>query len=83
MRVYVKNNNIRFIIPVPNFLIRFSMNFLSKPSIIEKIPKENRKYVEMIDFKELYKCIDLIKEYKGLRIVEVKDKNGNEVSITL
>jgi len=36
-----------------------------------------------VDFKELKKAIHLLKEYKGMNIVEVKNNKGEEVIIQI
>lgn len=47
-----------------------------------------KKYVkneelENIDFKQLSKALDELKDYKGLKLVEVKEKDGDEVTIVI
>jgi gamma-glutamylcyclotransferase (GGCT)/AIG2-like uncharacterized protein YtfP len=43
--------------------------------------KESRVFIEEFDFKKLINSIDQLKDYKGLKLVEVNDKEGNEVTI--
>lgn len=83
MRIYVKSGWKRFVIPVPFMFLRLGASILKSPWTIKYIPEENRKYVDMIDFKQLLKCIGVLKGYSGLRIVEVKTKDGTEVVITI
>jgi len=47
-----------------------------------------KKYVkdedlQNIDFKQLSKALDELKGYKGLKLVEVKEKDGDEVTIII
>ncbi|WP_341274436.1 hypothetical protein [Clostridium acetobutylicum] len=83
LRIYIKNKNMRFVIPIPNFFIRFSLKFIQKPFILRNIPLKDRKYIEMIDFDALYRCVDILKEYKGLKVVDVEDKEGTKVIIKI
>lgn len=83
MRVYVKTDGKRFFIPVPLGIVKLGLMFVKTPFIVKHIPEKSRKYMDMIDFNELSKCINVLKKYKGLRLVEVKDKDGTEVTITI
>lgn len=83
MRVYIKSGWKRFIIPVPLFLIKFGLSIAKSSFVMKSVPEKSRKYIDMIDFKELSKSIDVLKEYRGLRIVQVKAKDGTEVHITI
>lgn len=47
------------------------------------ITEEQRKYIENIDLKELRKGFDVLKAYKGLKMVEVKAEDGTEVTIVV
>lgn len=83
MRVYIKTSKIGFIIPVPNALLTFGISIMKSPFIQKYIPEKDRKYVTTIDFKKLSGCVDILREYKGLRIVDVQSKDGTHVTITL
>lgn len=52
-------------------------------TIMKYIPKEQRIYVECIDFSKLHTAVDVLKEYKGLDIVDVRAKDGTVVNIRL
>jgi hypothetical protein len=47
------------------------------------IPEEQRQYVDSIDFKKLRKGIDVLRDYKGLKMVDVKAGDGTEVKIVI
>lgn len=83
MRVYVKADKMAFIIPIPNVLLKFGVSFIGSPFIQKYIPEKDKKYIDIINFKELSNCIDILKEYKGLKIVDVHSKDGSHVTITL
>ncbi|MBV7274267.1 hypothetical protein JMF89_02940 [Clostridiaceae bacterium UIB06] len=83
MRVYVKTNKMAFIIPLPNALLKLGVSLIRTPFIQKYIPEKDKKYINIINFKELSNCIDILKEYKGLKIVDVHSKDGNHVTITL
>lgn len=83
MRVYVKTNKMTFIIPIPNALLKIGVSFIWTPFIQKYIPEKDKKYINIINFKELSNCIDILKEYKGLKIVDVHSKDGSHVTVTL
>ncbi|NMM62508.1 hypothetical protein HBE96_07345 [Clostridium sp. P21] len=83
MRVYIKSGNVGFTIPVPNMFLKFGISIVNTPFIQKHIPEEDKKYVNIIDWKQLSGCIDILKEYKGLKIVDVHSKDGSHVTITL
>ena len=83
MRIYVKSGKIAFIIPLPNVFLKFGVSFIKTPFIQKYIPEKDKKYIDIIDFKEFSNCIDILKEYKGLKIVDVQSKDGSHVTITL
>lgn len=45
------------------------------------VPEEQRKYIDNIDLRELKKGFDVLRSYKGLKMVEVKAGDGTEVTI--
>jgi hypothetical protein len=86
MRVYIKTKNKRrfFIpIPMPTFLIRLVLSNYGKSKVLKHIDKDSRRYIENLDFKALGKGISDIKEYKGLKLVEVSTKSGEEITIII
>lgn len=86
MRVYIKLSNGRsFKIPAPIGLVKAFLGFGNfGVSIARKyVPEEQRQYVDCIDFRELRKGFDVLKDYKGLKMVEVKAQDGTEVTIII
>ncbi|MHC1684715.1 MAG: hypothetical protein AB6733_17520 [Clostridiaceae bacterium] len=86
MRIYVKlNNGRKFIIPAPIGLVKVALSFGNFGISIAKphITKEQRMYIECIDFLELRRGMDVLKEYKGLKLVEVKAIDGTEVTVVI
>lgn len=45
--------------------------------------KEQKQYLQDIDFKELKKGFDVLKAYKGLNLVDIKAKDGTEIRIVI
>ncbi|MCY6957420.1 hypothetical protein [Clostridium brassicae] len=41
------------------------------------------KYMESIDFREIYNVLKILRSYKGLEMVNVKDKEQNIVKIVI
>jgi hypothetical protein len=86
MRVYLKiknHRNFSFPIPVPLFIFRFGLSNYIKRQIVEHCDKETRKYLECIDFDAIYGSIRDLKDYKGLKLVEVKAGDGTEVTVII
>lgn len=83
MRIYVRLNTKRsFNIPAPIGLVKAVLS-LGVSIARRYIPVEQRKYIDCIDFQELRKGFDVLKAYKGLKIVEVKTEDGTEVIIVV
>jgi hypothetical protein len=86
LKIYLKlNNGRRFKIPAPIGLIKVVLSFGDFGASIAKkyITEEQKNYIDCIDFKELRKGFDVLKEYKGLKLVEVKSGDGTEVTIII
>ena len=86
MKIYVRLNNGRsFKIPAPLGLVKAALGLGGFGVSIARryIPEEQRQYVDCIDFHELSKGFDVLRAYKGLKIVEVKTEDGTEVIIVV
>ena len=86
LRIYVKLNTGRsFKIPAPMGLAKVALSFGGFGVTIARryIPEEQRQYVDCIDFRELRKSLDVLRSYKGLKLVEIKAGDGTEVTIVI
>lgn len=86
MRIYLKlNNGRRFKIRAPIGLVKVVLSFGNFGTSIAKkyITEEQKKYIDCIDFKELRKGLDVLKEYKGLKLIEVRAGGGTEIIIII
>lgn len=83
MKILIKDNNKKFTIPAPFWLIEFGIRLSGSSLILRTVPKDKRRYIEMIDFKELSKGLKTLKSYKGLVLVHVVSGDGEEVKITI
>lgn len=84
MRIYIRQaSGKHFFIPVPLSLAQFALRTGNFGMRIAKkyVDKDNLKYLECVDLKVLSKSLNLLREYKGMSIVEVKSSNGDEVVI--
>ena len=72
-------------IPAPLWLIKASLGLGGfGVSIARKyVPQEQRIYYDNIDFKELSKGFNVLKDYKGLTLVDIKSKDGSELKIII
>jgi hypothetical protein len=86
LRIYIKlNTGRRFKIPAPIGLVKmaFGLGGFGVSIARRYIPMEQRQYIDCVDFKELRKSLDLLRDYKGLNMVDVKTEDGTEVKITI
>ncbi|MGL5152485.1 MAG: hypothetical protein ACRC7N_18160 [Clostridium sp.] len=75
LKVKIISDNKKFFFPIPYFLGNIAINFLRIDGVSKK---------ERILIKKCYKaCKKEFKKYKGLTIVDIKSKNGEQVKITL
>lgn len=86
MRIYIMTNEGRYYkIPAPLWLAKSALGLGNLGLSIGKkyIPMEQRQYVDCIDLKMLRKGFDVLKDYKGLTLVQVKSSNGAEIKIVI
>lgn len=79
------NNGRSFKIPAPIGLVKVALSFGNFGVSIARryITEEQRMYIDCIDFRKLRKSMDVLKEYKGLKMVDVKAEDGTEVKIVI
>ncbi|MFL0194027.1 hypothetical protein ACJDU8_00260 [Clostridium sp. WILCCON 0269] len=86
MRIYIRlNNGKSFKIPAPIGLIKaaLSLGSFGVSAARRFIPENQRQYIDCINFRELKTSFDVLKNYKGLKIVEIKSKDQTEVTIII
>ncbi|TJX63275.1 hypothetical protein E8P77_15290 [Soehngenia saccharolytica] len=86
MKIRIKDSNgNKIILPIPFKLLILGLDIT--PYIMKKtslhMSDEQREVLDCIDFKILSKSIRDLKHYKGLKLLEVTSKEGEEVSITI
>lgn len=83
MKVYVQHKRLRMVLPVPIWILRLMSKSVIKNSIIKHTPKEYIKYIESIDFKELDKAVEILKQHKGMEMFNTESNDGTKVRIIL
>lgn len=86
MRIYIKQSNGRtFHIPVPLSIAGFGCNLADFVVRVSRkyMSEQEQEYIDCIDFKKLSLSLKELKGYHGLKLVDVKTMNGEEVVITL
>lgn len=86
MRIYVKTNDGKTIrIPAPMWIVKAALGLGGFGTNIAKryAPEESRQYIDMIDFRELRKGFEVLQDYKGLKLVDVKSSDGTIVEIII
>ena len=82
MKIYLKlETGRRFFFIAPIWLVKAGLGFGTV--LIRHLPEQQRPYVENIDFRALRKSFDVLKNYKGLELVNVRAKDGTEVKIVI
>jgi hypothetical protein len=82
--IYIKTDEgKKFKIPLPMWMIRLGLSNAIIKIATKYLEPENKKYLEQINFSALSQNIGELKMYKGLKIVDVKSKDGTEVTITV
>lgn len=86
MRIRVREvNGVKLSIPFPLSLMVFMVR-RCKGMLITTVKSKNRKaieYLDYIDYEQLANAIEELKEYKGLKLVEIKSENGDEIVIEI
>lgn len=92
LNVKVKTESVRLSIPVPYVILTIGISIISSQllnRLINKWVQESMKEKEQIftmpplNKKELKSIVHELKMHKGLRLVDVKAKDGTEVVIKL
>lgn len=83
MKIVIKSKDMRFKLPmyVPLSMCIFFINKYSKS--FSKYSDSVNEYFRNIDPDALSESLEILKEYKGLKIVDIKDSEGNIVEITV
>lgn len=86
MKIYIKTNdgkNLR--IPAPIWLVKAALGFGGVGVKIAKryAPEDSRQYIDMVDFHELRKGFEVLQDYKGLKLVDIKSNDGTIVEIII
>jgi hypothetical protein len=86
MKIRIKTNDGKNIkVPAPMWLVKAALGFGSFGIKIAKkyAPEESRQYLDMVDLHELRKGFAVLQDYKGLKLVDIKSSDGNEVEIII
>ena len=86
LKIYIKlTTGRKFKIPAPIGLVKMACGLGGFGVSIARryMPIEQRQYIDCIDFKELRKGLNVLKNYKGLKLVEVKAGDGTEVTLII
>lgn len=86
MKIYIKHlQGKQYKIPAPITLVKMLLGLGGLGAFIAKrfVPEEQKQYIDCVDFRELGKSLDVLRAYKGLKIVDVKAKDGTEVRIII
>ena len=86
MKIYIKIRNGRsFKIPAPIGLVKAALSLGCFGVSIGRryIPQNQRQYIDCIDFRELRKGLDVLRDYKGLKMVDIKTEDGTAITIII
>ncbi|MBU5591821.1 hypothetical protein KQI89_08585 [Clostridium sp. MSJ-4] len=82
MIIIIKAEGRKFKIPLPTRLLtsKFVLRII-KRECIKNMDEDQMKYLEVIDFDSISHSMRLLRKYKGLKIVDIKSKDGEAVEI--
>ena len=86
MKIYIKiksRKKIPIPIPIPLSLIKMILSLSTGKLARKHIPENKKIYWDCINWQQLKDSVDLLKDYKGLKIVEVKASDGTEITIVV
>jgi hypothetical protein len=81
MKIYIKKGKKSYGIRLPLSTVKLIPTGMMNHIVIKK--HDDDLMIPEIDFKELKKAVYLLKEYRGLNIVEVKNNKGEEVIVQI
>lgn len=86
MRIYIKTREGRVLrFPAPLWLVSGALGFGKFGITIAKkyVPENQKEYMDIVDFQELRKGFRVLREYRGLKLVEIKSGDGTEITIVV
>lgn len=84
MRLYIRiNGGKRLFFPIPIGIAKLGCRVVNSSIVRRNIPQDTIQYIDCIDFKKLAESFDVLKEYKGLKLVDVHSSDGTEVTIII
>lgn len=85
MKIKVVTPELRFPIKIwiPYTLLSVATSKSLLKLLTKKLDDKNLEFMRQLDSKTLKKVVSSLKEFKGTELVNVKDKDGTEVKITL
>jgi hypothetical protein len=81
MKIYIKKGKKSYGIKFPLRAVKLIPAGMMNHIVINKHGDD--RMIPRIDFKQLKRAVYLLKEYKGLNIVEVKNNKGEEVIVQI
>ncbi|WP_146160499.1 hypothetical protein [Desmospora activa] len=86
MKVIIQAEKKRYTIPLPFFVLRITGAIICSKWFWKQVNKrvENITFpTPLLNKQTLQPVLSSLKEYKGLTLVDVKDKDGNEVTVVV
>lgn len=86
MRIFIRcENGRRYFIPAPIWLVKagLGMGVVGVRIAKKHVPEDQLSYLEGIDFRKLKKAVNVLKNYKGLQMVDIKTKDGTVIKIVI
>jgi len=81
MNISIKNKDTSFSLPIPFWLIELIPSGIFNIILRHSHSGKEDLFISNINFNDIKKSLYVLKDYKGLKIFEVKSKNGDEVII--
>ena len=83
MKINFKKQDVSFTMHIPIWLVNFIPSGLVNMAIKHNSNDGSNEIMKSIDFGDIKKSLDVLKEFKGLRILEIKNKSGEEITVNI
>ena len=80
MKISYKSKDVSFSLPLPVWLVDLIPSSIINIAI-KHANKSEEIFLSNIDFDSIKKSLHILKKFKGLNLLELKSKNGDEIVI--
>lgn len=82
IKVQSKENK-KITIYVPYWLLSFALSDFCKKKLLNKIAYKRVEFIDNLEVTNTKSLVKVLKEYKGLNIIDISSENGEKIKINL